>query len=180
MKKALKIILIALAILIVVPLTAALFVKKEYSVERSVSINQPRQLVFDYVKYLRNQDSYSVWSKIDPNMKKEFRGTDGTVGFVSAWDSEDKKAGKGEQEIVKITDGERIDYVIRFIEPMTATDNVYMALKPNNESNTNVTWGFYGKIKYPMNLMLVFMDMDEMIGKDLEGGLHNLKKELEN
>lgn len=180
MKKALKIILIALAILIAVPLIAALFVKKEYTVERSVSINQPRQLVFDYVKYLRNQDSYSVWSKIDPNMKKEFRGTDGTVGFVSAWDSQVKKAGKGEQEIVKITDGERIDYVIRFIEPMTSTDNAYMALKPNSETNTNVTWGFFGKIKYPMNLMLVFMDMDDMLGKDLEGGLNNLKTELEN
>lgn len=179
MKKALKIILIVLAILILVPLTAAIFVKKEYSVERSISINQPKQVVFDYVKYLKNQGKFSVWSKIDPNMKTEYRGTDGTVGFVSAWDSRVKEAGKGEQEIVNIKDGERIDYVLRFYEPMTSTDNAYLALKSKNESSTDVSWGFFGKMKYPMNLMLAFMDMDKMLGKDLEGGLNNLKSELE-
>jgi hypothetical protein len=30
-----------------------------------------------------------------------------------------------------------------------------------------------------MNVMLVFMDMDAMLGKDLEGGLSNLKSILE-
>jgi hypothetical protein len=32
---------------------------------------------------------------------------------------------------------------------------------------------------YPMNLMLVFMDMDAMLGKDLQTGLNNLKAVLE-
>jgi hypothetical protein len=32
---------------------------------------------------------------------------------------------------------------------------------------------------YPMNLMLPMMKMDEMIGKDLETGLANLKVILE-
>lgn len=35
-------------------------------------------------------------------MKREFRGEDGTVGFVAAWDSENPDAGKGEQEIIGI------------------------------------------------------------------------------
>jgi hypothetical protein len=179
MKKVLKIILIVLSVLIIVPLIIALFVKKEYSVERSLTINQPRQLVFDYIKFLKNQNNYSVWSKIDPNMKKEFRGTDGTVGFVSAWDSPVKEAGKGEQEIVKIAEGERIDYEIRFLKPMTSTNNAFMALKSMGETTTTVTWGFFGKMKYPMNIMLLCMNMDAMLGKDLEGGLHNLKSELE-
>ena len=181
MNKALKIILIVLVIIVAIPLITALFVKKEYKVERTVNIDQPKQLVFDYVKYLKNQNEYSVWSKIDPNMKTEFRGTDGTVGFVSAWDSSPvKEAGKGEQEIIKIADGERIDYELRFLEPMTATENAYMELMSNNETSTTVKWGFFGKIKYPMNVMLLFMDMDAMIGKDLEGGLSNLKARLEN
>jgi hypothetical protein len=179
MKKFLKYLAIGLFGLVAILLALALFVKKEYTVERSININQPRQVVFDYVKFLKNQDNYSVWSKIDPNMKKEFRGTDGTVGFVSAWDSPVKEAGRGEQEIVKITDVERIDFVIRFFEPIASTDNAYMALKSNSETNTNITWGFNGKYKYPMNLMLLFMDMDAMLGKDLEGGLKNLKTELE-
>lgn len=37
----------------------------------------------------------------DPNMRKNFKGTDGTVGFCYAWDG-NKKAGKGEQEIIAL------------------------------------------------------------------------------
>ena len=128
MKTVLKYIAGGLIIIIVLALITALFVKKEYAVERSVSISRSNQDVFEYVKYLKNQDQFSVWAKIDPAMKKEYRGTDGTVGFVSAWDSKNKQAGKGEQEIIKITDGERIDYVLRFLEPMKATDNAYFIL----------------------------------------------------
>jgi hypothetical protein len=34
-------------------------------------------------------------------------------------------------------------------------------------------------MKYPMNLMLLFMDMEGMLGGDLEQGLTNLKGVLE-
>jgi hypothetical protein len=179
MKKFLKYSAIALGSLVAIILIAALFVKKDYSVERSVTIDRSKQDAFGYVKFLRNQDNFSVWAKIDPGMKQEFRGTDGTVGFVSAWNSTDKKAGSGEQEITGITEGERIDYVIRFFEPMKSTDNAFMSFTPVSDSVTKVTWNFYGKINYPTNLMLLFMDMDAMLGKDLQGGLDNLKSILE-
>lgn len=179
MKKIAKIIVYIVLGLVALVLLTALFVKKEYSVERDISLNKPKEVVYDYVKYLKNQNNFSVWSKIDPGMKQEFRGTDGTVGFVSAWESKNKQAGKGEQEIIRIAEGEKIDYEIRFLEPMKSTDNAYITFKAVNDTVTNVKWGFFGKIKYPMNLMLLFMDMDKMLGKDLEGGLSNLKGILE-
>jgi len=179
MKRVLKWLLLVVVFLVVLFLIIALFVKKEYSVERNVTINLPKQEIYDYAKYLKNQSEFSVWSKIDPNMKVEFRGTDGTVGFISAWESLNKEAGKGEQEIKAINEGNRIDYELRFYEPMKSTDNAYMSFAAVNDSVTTVTWGFYGKIKYPMNFMLLFMDMDAMLGKDLEGGLVNLKSMLE-
>jgi hypothetical protein len=113
------------------------------------------------------------------NILPDFRGTDATVGFVSAWDSPVKEAGKGEQEITKITEGQRIDYVIRFLKPMKSTDYAYIEFKSENDSVTNVTWAFYGNMKYPTNLTLLFIDMDSMLGKDLTGGLSNLKTLLE-
>ena len=179
MKKIIKIIGYIVLVLVLLVLLTALFVKKEYSVEREITLNKPKEVVYDYVKYLKNQNNFSVWSKIDPAMKQEFRGTDGTVGFVSAWESENKQAGKGEQEIIRIAEGEKIDYEIRFLEPMKSTDNACITFKSVNDTVTNVKWGFFGKIKYPMNLMLLFMDMDTMLGKDLEGGLNNLKGILE-
>ncbi|HBC79926.1 MAG TPA: polyketide cyclase [Bacteroidales bacterium] len=179
MKKILKIAGLILLFLIVIMLLVAAFAGKEYSVEREVTMNSPKQVVFDFAKYLKNQNKYSVWAKIDPNMKTEFRGTDGTVGFVSGWDSENKNAGRGEQEITGIEEGTRIDYELRFYEPMKSTDKAFMSFESVNDSVTSVRWGIYGKIKYPMNLSLLFMDMDAMLGKDLEGGLKNLKLILE-
>jgi hypothetical protein len=177
--KIVKIILGAIAGIIVLLLIIALFVKNEYAVEREVVINKPKQEVFDYIKALKNQDNFSVWAMRDPDMKKEYRGTDGTVGFVSAWDSQKDDVGKGEQEILSIKEGERIDYELRFIKPFEAKDKAYMVTQAVSENQTKVKWGFNGRMKFPMNLMLLFMDMDKMLGKDLEQGLQNLKIILE-
>ena len=177
--KFLKGLLIGLASLLALLFIIALFTKKDYGVEREVTINKPRQEVFEYIKFLKNQDQFSVWSTKDPNMKKEYRGTDGTVGFVSAWDSEVSDVGKGEQEIKKITEGERMDFELRFKKPFEATDNAYMTTEAISETQTKVKWGFSGRMKYPMNLMLVLMDMDKMLGDQLQTGLNNLKMVME-
>jgi len=86
--KALKIIGLALVGIIAIALIAGLFIDGKYALEREITINKPKQEVYDYVKYLKNQNNFSVWAKTDPAMKKEFKGEDGTVGFISAWDSE--------------------------------------------------------------------------------------------
>jgi hypothetical protein len=173
------IILLILALLIAAFLIGALFTRKEYAVTRDIIVNQSKQKVFDYIRYLRNQDSFSKWANMDPTMKKEYKGTDGTIGFVSAWDSTDKKVGKGEQEIIGINDGERIDFDLRFIRPFPGVAKAYMSTENLSESVTRVKWGIASGMKYPMNLMLLFMNMDKIMGNDLEIGLNNLKTILE-
>jgi hypothetical protein len=177
--KIMRRILLGIVGIIALLLVIALVLKKDYAVVREITINKPKAEVFNYIKYLKNQDDYSVWAKMDPNMKKEYRGTDGTVGFVSAWDSKEDNVGKGEQEIKQINEGDRIDMELRFIEPFEANDNAYMTTESISENETKVKWGFNGRMDYPMNLMLLFMNMDEMLGKDLETGLQNLKANLE-
>ena len=165
--------------LVILVLIIALVVKKEYAIERETVINQPLQKVFDYIKYVKNQDAYSVWNRIDPAMQKTYTGTDGTVGFVYAWDSTNKKAGKGEQEISSIRDGERIDMALHFIRPFEGRSVAYMATTPAVSNQTKVKWGVKGKMNYPMNIMLLFMNMENIMGKDLADGLVNLKGILE-
>jgi len=174
-----KFVLIGLVSLVALLLIVAMFTKKDYGVIREVVINKPKSVVFDYVKLLQNQDNFSVWANKDPEMKKDFHGTDGTVGYVSTWDSKMKDVGKGEQEITKIADGERIDYELRFIEPFASTSSAYVVFEDVSESQTKVKWGFTGKMKYPMNLLLLTMDMEGMIGKDFQDGLNKLKVILE-
>lgn len=172
------IILLAIVGIIVLFLVIALFTKKDYAVERSIEINRPVSTVFDYIKYLKNQNNYSKWGSLDPGMKVEFTGTDAAPGFVSAWEG-NKKVGKGEQEIKSITEGQRIDTEIRFIKPFPAISQAYMTTEPVNNNGTLVKWGFASRMNYPMNIMLVFMNMDKMVGNDFATGLSNLKNLLE-
>lgn len=174
-----KKILVVLIILFAVVLIAAFFMPKEYAVSKEITINKPVDTVFNYVRYLKNQNQFSVWANIDPKMEVVYSGTDGAVGSLSAWKSDVKEVGVGEQEIIKITEGKQIDFALRFKKPMEDTAKAYMATTAVSASVTKVKWGISGVIPYPMNIMLPMMKMDQMIGKDLQKGLENLKAELE-
>jgi hypothetical protein len=166
--KTLKKILIVIAVLLAIPLITALFVKKTYTVEREIMIEM-----------LRNQDNFSKWASMDPNMKQEYIGIDGKIGFISSWESDQKDVGRGEQSIINIKEGERIDYALHFIKPMEGRANAFMTTEAVTDNQTKVKWGFTGTMNYPMNIVLLFMNMDRMIGGDLETGLINLKRVME-
>ena len=175
--KIVKRILIGVAVLVAVPLIVGLFVRTDFAVEREVIINRPKNNVFNYVRYLKNHANFSKWESMDPKMKKDYRGTDGTVGFVSAWDSDNQDVGKGEQEIKKIIEGERIDVEIRTRSPFQSTDPAYITTESIADNQTKVKSGYVGKMNYPTNLLCLFVA--DKIGKDMQTGLTNLKAVLE-
>jgi len=177
--KIIKTILFSILGIIALALVVAMIIPKEYAVERQIVINQPKDSVFDYILQLKNQDNFSVWSQSDPKMKKTFTGIDGKVGAISAWESTDENVGVGEQEIKKITEGERIDFELRFKVPFESTNHAYFTTETISDKDTKVKWGFNGKMPYPMNLMLPFMGMEDVLGKDLQTGLESLKIILE-
>ncbi len=157
---------------------AAFIVDNEFETERSIIIDKPVDVVFEHIRYLRNQNNYSVWVQRDPDLRIEYRGTDGEVGAVSAWEG-NEEAGAGEQEIVAISEGERIDFELRFFEPFESSSNAFKTTEAVSENQTRVTWGMYGTMPRPLNLMLLFMNLEEAIGNDYEIGLQNLKMILE-
>ena len=168
-----------LGIIIATPFIIAIFLKKNYVIEREIIINRPKQEVFDYIKFLKNQNEWSKWATTDPTMKATYSGTDGTVGFTYTWDSNNKTVGKGMQEITKITDGEYIGYVewdFRFAgKPHT---QCYWTTESVSENATRMKWGFEGHVNYPMNFMILFFE--KLIGNGtLLPELKNLKKKME-
>ena len=170
-------IIIIIGLLIAFVLITAILIGNKMEIERSVSINKPLDHVFDYLKFVRNQDNFSVWNMQDPDMKKDFRGTDGTEGFVYGWNSKNKNVGAGEQEIKSIVKGENIDYEIRFFRPMANVAKASFVFKPVTADQTVVQWGFYSKMKLPMNIMKPIFQ--RMLGKDLAKSLENLRVILE-
>ena len=103
-------------------LITALLVKKEFTLEKKVTINKSQREVFDYLKLIRNQEKYSVWVMRDPNVNIIYTGIDGTVGFKSSWTSNDKNVGVDEQEINKLTDAVITEVEVRVKKPCESTN----------------------------------------------------------
>ena len=169
-------ILLIIACIIALALVIALFAKKDYTTHREIIINTPRQKAFDYVKQIKNQDNFNKWVMADPGMKREFRGTDGTVGFIYAWNG-NKDAGEGEQEVKAIAEGKNIETEIRFIRPFAGIAHAKMITESLSENETKVIWNTSSKMKYPLNIMLPMIV--KMLEKDMDISLNNLKVILE-
>ena len=169
-------ILLVAAGIIALLLIIALFIKREHYVKREIVINAPRQKVFDYVKLLTNQDKFNKHAMAGPDRKREYKGTDGTVGFIYAW-SGNKKAGQGEKEIKAIIEGKRIEAEIRFVKPMAATACIIMETESLSDYQTKVSWSNAGTLKYPINIMIPMME--KMLPKEMDISLSTLKDILE-
>ena len=169
-------ILLILAGIIVLLLIIALFMKRDHYVNREIIINAPRQKVFDYIKLLKNQDEFNKHAMAGPDRKRDFKGTDGTVGYIYAW-SGNKNAGEGEKEIKNIVEGKRIETEIRFVKPMTATASIIMETEALSDNQTKVIWSNAGTLKYPINIMIPMMK--KHVVKDMDSSLSTLKNILE-
>ncbi len=170
-------ILFILAGIIALILLVALFVKKEFMLEKQIIIQKPKQEVFNYLKLIRNQELYSVWVMKDPKINIVYTGTDGTVGFISSWTSDDKNVGVGAQEIIELKEGESMKVEIRFKKPFEGTNYATTTVSTTDDGKTKVSNMFTGKSKYPMNIMNLFMD--KLLGKDMQQTLDNMKANLE-
>jgi hypothetical protein len=159
-------------------LIAGLFIPKGMKATREIIINKSNAEVFNYIKYLKNQQNYSKWASMDPDMINEFSGTDGQAGFTNSWEG-NKKVGKGEQEIKGIVEGKQLITELRFIKPFKSVAKSTMSTEAVSENSTKVTWGFESQMNYPLNLMKLFMNMDKAIGDDFSIGLNNLKVLME-
>lgn len=171
-------VLLVIASLIAILFTIAFFAPKNYALSREIIIDAPPSLVFNYLRQLKNQDHFSKWVMTDPEMEKSYRGTDGSVGFVYAWDG-NKKAGKGEQEIMQIRENEFLDIEVRFEKPFRSVAKTPFTVIPSGTGQSKVIWGMSSRMNYPMNLMLLFVSMETMLGKSMEESLQILKGILE-
>lgn len=172
-----KYILIAVAAIIALLLIIALLINSSFRVESEIKVNKPKQVVFDYLKHLKNQEQYSKWMQMDDDMEISYQGKDGSVGFIYSWESNMQNVGVAEQEITDIVEGERIETELRFKEPFVSTDRSYMITESVTKNSTKVTFGYDGKMKYPTNLFIPLFK--NKIGNDMSDNLQALKSLLE-
>jgi hypothetical protein len=179
MLKFLKRLLFWILALIALVLVVALFLPTKFNVKRSAVISQPKDSIYNYVSLLENQEKYGVWWQADPKMEVTHSGTDGQPGFTTTWRSKNAEVGSGQQKIMALQPGQRIDLELQFFEPFESTNKSFMSTQQIDSTTTQVTWGISGEMPYPGNIMSLFIDMEKQLGTDLEKGLKNLKRILE-
>ena len=169
--------LIAIGVIIAIVLLAAAIMDKDYVVTSEVVINKPKNVVFDYVRMIKNQEKYSKWVMADPNIKMKYSGTDGAVGFKAEWTSEVKGVGVGEQEITKIMDGTGYEAEVRFLKPQRGKLTANVVANAVTDNQTKMVTTLNSSMPYPFNLMIPMIK--NMLQKDLDTNGMNLKKILE-
>ena len=165
------------AVVVGLLLVAALIMRKEHFVKRSIVINEPVAKVFGFLRLLKNQDKFNKWAKTDPHRKVTTTGIDGTVGYVYAWTG-NKDAGEGAKEIIAIVENEKVETEIRFTKPMKVSARVIMEMEALSDSQTKVYLTNAGTLPFPFNLMIPVAEKN--FAKDLDESLHSLKRILEN
>jgi Polyketide cyclase / dehydrase and lipid transport len=168
---------ISLLLFIAAIFIVAMVMPKDSSISSSVVIDRSQAEVFDYIRLMRNQEKYSKWVMADPNVKLVYTGTDGTVGFISSWASEEKNVGVGAQEITNIIDGIGYEAEIRFEKPFKGISYASMMTEPISATQTKATNTFNSSTPIPMNLIMPILK--KMLQKDMDETTANLKRVLE-
>lgn len=174
--KALKIIVGILLGLVAIIVIIGLILPKSFTVERSISINAPMSVVKPQVVKFENFIEWEPWGDADPDMQVTIEGDDGTVGAKYFWKG-NEDVGSGSQEIVAM-DSNRVDIDLHFTEPWETDDKCYYIFEKADQG-TNITWGIESSMPFPMNIMGLFMDLEDMIGQQFDKGLTQLKSRCE-
>jgi len=167
--KTLKIVAIVLVTLVVVFVLVGLWLPKEFTIERSVRVQAPVELVFDQVNDLKNWQKWSPWFSVDPTMEVTYSDRAAGAGSSYSWAGE--SAGEGTLQITKSIVAQRIETQMDFGEMGSAQGFWDFSLQ---DRVTSVTWGFEGKNSGVFGGWFTVM-MDGMVGPQFEAGLQALK-----
>jgi effector-binding domain-containing protein len=174
MKKILYVIIGICALYLILCFFGPSKIKVERSIDiKTTSVEDLQHQLAD-LKFFH--DTWSPWTRRDPNMKTSYTGECCEPGSSYIWDSEVDSVGKGIMTFNKFTP----DSVLLTLNFDGMGDNeLYFITKPLNTEQVNVTWGVVFDIDFFGRAPMMFINMDKAIGPDYERGLANLKKEVE-
>ena len=147
-----------------------------FRVQRTVLINTPPDKVFPLVNDLKAFTTWSPYDKKDPAMKRSFGAVTAGKGATYAWEG-NKDVGQGGMEIVE-SSPRKVLIKLDFLKPFEAHNMAEFLLGPKGDS-TSVTWAIYGPSPFMSKVIGTFMNIDDMIGRDFEKGLADLKAAAE-
>jgi len=166
----LKLSAITAVIIILIAGTIGIFLPKEFSVKRSISINATTDTIHQYVGNLDNWEQWTPWKQDDPSIVV-FKGIKSQgVGATQSWKGD---SGEGKLEVTESDPDKGIVYDLYFDGGEQKSVSSMLYSKEGN--NTLVTWSMTGSMDIPVLGGYFSMMMDGMIGKMFDRGLSRLK-----
>lgn len=168
-----KTILIVLLLTLVAILIYAATKPDTFRVQRHITIKATPETIFPLISDLHSMQTWSAWEKVDPGMKRTYKGAASGPGAVYEWEG-NQEIGQGRMEILEATPPAKISIRMDFIKPFPAQNTLEFVLHTEGDS-TRVTQAIFGPSPYISKVMSLVFSMDKMIGEKFEEGLAALK-----
>jgi uncharacterized protein YndB with AHSA1/START domain len=165
-------VLLALAIAVVLILASRR--PDTFSVSRAAAIHAPPERIFALISDFHQWRAWSPYEDRDPNLQRTYSGANSGKGAVYAWEG-NKNVGSGRMEILDAPAPRQVVIKLDFLKPFEAHNTAEFTFVPQGDT-TNVTWLMHGPAPFMAKVMHVFINMDNMVGKDFATGLANLKR----
>src|SRR5712691_3234274 len=81
-----------------------------FAVERSIEINAPPRMIYDYVVEPKQWTKWSVWTQRDPQMRITYSGPPFGMGAKWSWVS--KSEGSGSMVFTRVEPDRRVEYTL--------------------------------------------------------------------
>ena len=143
-------------------------------VERKAVIAAPPARLFGLINDLHQFNRWNPWLAKDPALKATYEGPSAGPGARYAWDG-NKAVGQGSMTITTSQPDREVVMRLLFIKPFPGDNTLSFTLTPQAEG-TEVSWLMQGPQALLPKVMGLFVNMDQMIGRDFEAGLVNLRR----
>jgi hypothetical protein len=144
----------------------------DFRITRSMRMAAPPDRILPLIDDFHEWRAWSPWEKLDPAMTRTYGGAPRGVGATYEWDG-NKKAGAGRMAVVR-EDARSIEMSLDFTRPFRANNTSAFALDPDGDA-TRVVWTMSGVNPLVAKVFGLFVNMDQLVGKDFEAGLASLK-----
>ena len=168
------IIAVVLAIAIAILLILAATKPNTFTVRRATTVKAAPEAIFPLINDFHQWGTWSPYENKDPAMKRSYSGAASGKSAVYAWQG-NKNVGSGRMEILDSSVPSKIVIKLDFFAPFEGHNTAEFTMLPQGDA-TSVTWLMQGPARFVTRVMQVFINLDNMIGKDFEVGLANLKK----
>lgn len=172
-----KIIVLVLLVALVGLLVAAAFRPDSFRIERRIRIGAAPEKIFPLIDDFHRWTAWSPWENKDPALRRDYSGAASGKGAVYAWEG-NSQVGTGRMQIVESTPPSQLRIQLDFLKPFPARNMAEFSLQAAGDE-TDVVWAMYGPQPYLARLMGLFFSMDQLVGRDFEQGLANLKAAAE-